>query len=108
MAGLFKGTANQHYPAATSLTPIAELKELSIDRVPPKTESPPEVEFPDAGIVDCPTRAETRPTTEADFLVSGRKFKPGHKADIANFFNDIRAEEARKMGRPERQYKLSL
>lgn len=105
MAGLSKDAANQQFPAATSLSPIAELKELSIDKAPPKTKSPPELDFPEAGIVDCPTRARARPITEADFLVSGRKFKPGHEADIASFFNDIRAEEARKMGRPEREYK---
>lgn len=105
MAGSSKGAANQQFPAATSLVPIAELTELSIDKIPPKNKSPPELDFPEASIVDCPTRAGARPTTEADFLVSARKFKLGHEADIASFFHGIRAEEARKMGRPERDYK---
>lgn len=108
MAGLFKGAANQQFPDATSLTPIAELKEHSIDKVPPKTKSPPELDFPEAGTVDCPTRARARPITKADFLVSGRKFNPGYEAAIASFFHGIRVEEARKMGRPEREYKSSL
>lgn len=105
MAGLSKGAANQQFPADTSLTPIAELKEISIDQVPPKTKSPPELDFPEASKADCPTRARARTTTEADFLVSARKFKPGYESDIARFFHNIRVEEARKMGRPEREYK---
>ena len=104
MAGLSKGAANQH-SAATALTPIAELKELSIDKVPPKTESPLELEISEPGIVDGSIRVGARPTTKADFLVSARKFKPGHEAEMAKFFHDIRVDEARKMGRPERECK---
>lgn len=103
MAGSSKCAADQQFPAATSLIPIAELKELSIDKIPPKTKSPPELDFPEASIVDCSTRTRARQTTEKDFLVSARKFKPGHESEIVSFFNGIRVEEARKMGRPERE-----
>lgn len=104
VAELSKGAANQH-PAATALTPIAELKELSIDKVPPRAKSPPKLEIPEPGIVDFPTRVGAMPTTKADFLVSARKFKPGHEAEMARFFHEIRVDEARKMGRPERECK---
>lgn len=108
MAGSSKGAANQQFPTTTSLAPIAELKELSVAKVPPETQPPLEVEFSEASNVDCPTRAKARPITEADFLTTGRKFKPGYETDIASFFDDILAGEARKMGRPEREYKSSL
>lgn len=105
MAGLCKGTANQKLPTATSLVPIAELKGLSIDTITPNIKSPPELDLAKTSIVDCTTPAGARPTTKADFLVSARKFKPGHEAEIVSFFHGIRVEEARKMGRPEREYK---
>lgn len=101
MAGLSKGAENQH-PAATALTPIAELKELSIDMFPPKIKSPPELGIPEPGIVNATTRVGAIPATKADFLVSARKFKPGYEAEMGRFFHDIRVNEARKMGRPER------
>lgn len=48
------------------------------------------------------------PLTDDDFVASNWKFKPDHQADIESFFHVIRLGEARKMGRPERQYKSSL
>lgn len=122
--GLFNGIANSQSRSATALPPIAELKELSIDKVPPKMQSSPVVESPkvtnntfptstssfEAGIEDSADAFSSPrpPLTDDDFVTSNWKFKPGHQADIESFFHDIRLGEARKMGRPERQYKSSL
>lgn len=78
--------------------------------------SPTSISHLEAGIVDSadafssprpPQLVEARPITEDDFLASNWDFKLGYQADIEIFFHDIRVEEARKMGRPEREYKPS-
>ena len=117
-AGLSKGVANSQSRSATALPPIIELKELSIDKAPPKMQSSPVVEYPKASDNASPTSttslkagivssadtfsSPTRPLTEEDFLASKRKFEPSYEANIESFFHDIYVGEARKMGRPGR------